>query len=44
MSQKVAICPACGYQQPVQESDLGKEVVCELCGVAFVVTELLDAE
>ena len=39
---KVAICPVCQYQQPVTEADLGKKVVCDLCGVAFEVTELLD--
>jgi len=40
--QKVAICPVCGYHQPVSEDDLGKEVTCELCGVTFVVSEIID--
>ena len=44
MNQKVAVCPVCGYLQPVNESDLGKEVVCDLCGATFTVTELKDAE
>lgn len=39
-----ALCPVCGYLQPVEESDLGKMVLCDLCGVEFEVEELLPAE
>lgn len=42
MTYKAAVCPVCGYKQPVTENDLGKTVVCELCGVEFAVTEIID--